>query len=481
MKKLLLTTALIGGIVSYSSNAYAVTDAEFEALKAQMSVFANQLNAMEESQNALKAENARLKKMNAELTAQNSAVKNEVATMSVKVDDAYKVAEESRLAATNNKTVDANPDFVIPGTDTTLELGGYVKIDAIHDTNMSRDGSGEDFGLYAAIPLDGSLEDQKGGNTRIHARQTRLNATLKDETDYGDLKIFVEGDFYGADGSQNTTNAASFALRHAYGQLGDFMVGQTWSNFMDLGAYPESLDFVGVAGNTLLRQGQIRYTTTPDGSPWTYAMSIENANSAFLSNPANPGTDSGIEKFPDIVANITHKGDYGHTSVKAVGRQVEAFNSTGIAQDDEFAYAVGLSGKLNIGEKDDVRYQVAYGDGIGRYLFDLAAGSQTAGFNAITDSLETIEAVGGYASYRHLWTDSLRSNVMFGVTNVIDNPDFLPAATTNKNIMSAHGNLIWSLNDKVSIGGEYIYGHRETESGAEGNLHRIQASAQYKF
>lgn len=55
MKKLLLTTALIGGIVSYSSNAYAVTDAEFEALRAQMSVFANQLNAMEESQNALKA------------------------------------------------------------------------------------------------------------------------------------------------------------------------------------------------------------------------------------------------------------------------------------------------------------------------------------------------------------------------------------------------------------------------------------------
>lgn len=67
------------------------------------------------------------------------------------------------------------------------------------------------------------------------------------------------------------------------------------------------------------------------------------------------------------------------------------------------------------------------------------------------------------------------------MTRALDNPDFLDSDTTNKTIMSANGNLIWSLNDNISVGGEYIYGYRETESGKEGELHRIQASAKHKF
>jgi hypothetical protein len=92
-----------------------------------------------------------------------------------------------------------------------------------------------------------------------------------------------------------------------------------------------------------------------------------------------------------------------------------------------------------------------------------------------------VEAVGGYAAYRHWWNDTLRSNVIAGTTRVLDNPSFLNPAVTNESIYSAHGNLIWSVTDKVDVGGEYIYGHRETESGAEGSLHRAQFSAIYKF
>lgn len=496
--KFLLTTGILATLTFASSPALAVSDAEFAALKEQMMLFSRQLERLEGEQTTLRLENAELKQQNQQLKMQNQALA-ETAQAAPPATPAIVVpaASEATYEASNAQIASAvepaagNPaapapaphkdSVLIPGTDTRLKFGGYVKLDAIHDFNMTRSGSGEDFGLYAAIPLDGSTEDEKGANTRLHARQTRLNVTATTPTDHGDLKVFVEGDFYGTGGSQTSTNATAFALRHAYGELGNVLIGQTWSNYMDLAAYPESIDFQGVSGNTLLRQGQIRYTHKPSGSKNTYSIAIENPASDVLSAPANPGTDSGVENVPDLTAKARFVGDNGEISLKAVARKIEAFSSTGGNSDSEFGYAVGLSGKLNVGKKDDFRFQVGYGDGIGRYIYDLAAASQAAGFNSSADTLETVEAIGGYAAYRHWWNDKTRTNIIAGTTQVLDNPSFLAPASTNESVMSAHGNLIWSVTDKVDLGGEYIYGHRETESGAGGTLHRAQFSAIYKF
>lgn len=486
---------MLGTMLVSSQPAMAVSDEEFEALKQQMAVFAGQLETMQQKQEALEQENASLKQQNTDLVVQNKQLVQKVEssmqkteTLAAQLDS---VQEENRHALNTQAEILASvapaagekDGMLIPGTDTRVKLGGYVKADAIHDFNVSRDGSGEDFGLFAAIPLSNTTSDLKDSNTRLHARQTRINLTATTPTDHGDLKVFVEGDFYAGAGSQTTTNAANFGLRHAYGELAGVLVGQTWTNYMDLAAYPESLDFVGVTGNTLVRQGQVRYTHKPEGSDNAYSISIENPDSEFLSDPANPGVDSGIEEYPDITAKARFKvGEKSEVSVKAVGRKLEAFDTATNSSDSDFGYALGVSGKLQTTDKDDLRFQLGYGDGIGRYIFDLAAAGQGAGFTSSTRrSLETIEAWGGYASYRHWWNDSLRSNVMAGTVQVVDNPTFLSRATTNKEIYSAHGNLIWSVNDKVDVGAEYIYGHRETEDGSEGTLHRAQASAKYKF
>lgn len=501
--KLFLTSATILAAICVSGNpAWAVSDAEFDALKQQMSMFASQLQDMQSEQKMLRSENAALKEQNQRLQSQNFELsedlsmaieKSEMAMQRVERSESFKIGSVSgqgdaaamasavEPAAGDASSAPHKDGVLIPGTDTRVKFGGYVKLDAIHDFNVSRSGSGEDFGLYAAIPLDGSDEDKKGGQTRMHARQTRLNVTATTPTEYGKLKVFVEGDFYGGGGSQNTTNANGFALRHAYGELGPYLAGQTWSNYMDLAAYPESLDFQGVTGNTLLRQGQLRYTYTPDGSDNSYSIALENPASNFASDPANPGTDSSIDEYPDLTLKARFKGNYGEYSLKGVARKIEAFNSAGDQKDSDFGYALGVSGKLNAGGKDDVRFQAAYGDGIGRYIYSLAAGSQSAGFSASADALETVEAWGGYVAYRHWWSDSLRSNFIAGTTQVLDNPSFLNPATTNEHIYSGHTNLIWSVTDKLDIGGEYIYAERETESGAEGDLHRAQFSAIYKF
>jgi regulator of replication initiation timing len=474
--KLLSTTAMAGALMIAPTASHAVDEAEFQALKEQMKQFSAKLESLENEQSALEAENAALKESNEKLQLQInqkyavSQTEQEMASATA----GQKTPKKQSTAAKSN-------GVLIPGTDTRLKVGGYIKVDAIHDFNVSRDGNGEDIALFAAIPLDGSDADLKGSNTRLHARQTRVNFTTTTPTEQGNLKLFLEGDFFGSSGSQTTSNRYDFNLRHVYGQLGGVLIGQTWSNYMDLAAYPESLDFVGVNGNTLVRQTQIRYTHKPEGSNHSYSVSIENPQSEFLSSSANSGTDSGIEEFPDFIARATFKGKFGHFAVKGVARKLESFNSAGKVSDDEFGYALGVSGKIKLFDKGDVRFQLSYGDGIGRYIFGLGAVSQAAGFDVNTRSLETVEAWGGYVSYRHWWDDRLRSNFMFGTTQVLDNPSFLNPATTNKEIYSAHGNLIWSLNSKVDLGMEYMYGYRETESGAKGELHRGQFSANYKF
>ena len=47
----------------------------------------------------------------------------------------------------------------------------------------------------------------------------------------------MEGDFY--------SSGDQFRLRHAYGEIGDLLVGQTWTTFTDVAAAPATLDFEG--------------------------------------------------------------------------------------------------------------------------------------------------------------------------------------------------------------------------------------------
>src|SRR5262245_10351931 len=64
-------------------------------------------------------------------------------------------------------------------------LGGYVKLDLIHDFNPN---SNPDSFDPRNIPVDGS----EGTNTRIHARQTRLSFGVQGPVNEKQLKVFLE-------------------------------------------------------------------------------------------------------------------------------------------------------------------------------------------------------------------------------------------------------------------------------------------------
>lgn len=395
--------------------------------------------------------------------------------------------------------------FTIPGTDTTIRFGGYVKGDGIYDTKASTG----DQTMVSAIPLKGTAAAERSGNTRLHARQSRVNLETNTPTSYGNLKTFVEGDFFGDGTTANEikTNSSNFHLRHAYGELGPFLAGQTWSNFIDPDTYVETIDFSGAAGLTFIRQAQFRYTYTfIPGTTWSAAA--ENPQSDFFANPAAAGnnnanntnavgsTNSNAKNnYPDLTSRFTTTNEWGKFTLAAVVRDIGADVGTGnlsspftpnpppaaLVGRTFHAWGYGLSHQgifyTHLG-KDQINYQINGGDGIGRYLFN-GVGTG-ANFNALTGQAETQKAYGGYIGYRHWWADTLRSNVTYGFDR-LSNDVAITGTGVNKRDEDYHVNLIWSPLERTNFGVEYIYGSREIEAGTKGYESRVQAAAQYLF
>ena len=80
-----------------------------------------------------------------------------------------------------------------------------MKFDLIHDFNPI---ASPDYFDVSKIPTDGS----EGQSTHLHAKETRLYLDVRTPSKAGELRAYVEGDFYGSGGS--------FRFRHAFVEIG---------------------------------------------------------------------------------------------------------------------------------------------------------------------------------------------------------------------------------------------------------------------
>ena len=88
-------------------------------------------------------------------------------------------------------------------------------------------------------------------------------------TALGELKTQFEFELFGTgvDSGQTT-----FRLRHAYGELGAFGAGQTWSPFMDPDVFPNSLEYWGPTGMVFFRNVQVRWMPIKGDTNLTLAL-----------------------------------------------------------------------------------------------------------------------------------------------------------------------------------------------------------------
>lgn len=216
--------------------------------------------------------------------------------------------------------------FRLPGSDSSLRIYGFAELNAVHE--MKGDNSANDYSTFAPYapyapyaPINGSTT--RTGQTYLHARTSRVGIEASTPTAHGPLAVKVEGDFnndprtgtsavYGTLGNiytQQATNSYNFRLRHAYGQFGGLLVGQTWSTFMDVDNSPETVDFNGPVGSTSLRQPQLRYSYATQGMG-TFTVAAENSVSYVLDS-TGVAAPAGFSRVPDFVARWDKSFDWG--------------------------------------------------------------------------------------------------------------------------------------------------------------------------
>jgi hypothetical protein len=359
------------------------------------------------------------------------------------------------------------------GPTTTYKFGGYAKFDAMFSdySDATPDGNSLMRQFYYApqIPI-GDGTGSSDLTTDFQARETRLNFRVDHKTAGGSsVTAFVEMDFFThGDGNEVVSNSYSPRVRHAFIKYDKWTFGQTWSTFQDVGALPEALDFVGPAeSTTFIRQSMIRYTSG------NLELAAENPQT-FVS-----GGTRDLSTVPDLIGRYTFKLDGGsYIKVAGLMRSLKIQDDSSGSQADATGWGVSASTKFVLGNGNDIRAMVNYGDGIGRYV---GLGFVLDGYtDEFSGSIETAESLSWFVSYRAVWNDKWRSNFMYG-TNSIDYNDDTQAQGFNDNASSFHVNLIHNVLPKLDVGAELIWGERENVAGVDGDFTRVMFSAKYAF
>jgi len=209
--------------------------------------------------------------------------------------------------------------FLIPGTDTSLRVGGFVDITILDFLNGGGAVPGSNYGSNAgqngnlhSLPVGAGFVPGLGfsnpnavnraptrnnGVLEFSPQQTRINVETRTPTSWGEARTFFEMDWAGCSSGGSYTcqtlgqgggNSLLPRLRYAYGTLGGFLAGQAISNFSDADADTESMEFGGIEGSTGgMRIPQVRYTAAVPygGAP---SVSMENPYTTIV-------TPGGIE------------------------------------------------------------------------------------------------------------------------------------------------------------------------------------------
>jgi hypothetical protein len=381
----------------------------------------------------------------------------------------YKEFSEDTLAAARFDNVPLDPKyrgfFQLPGTRTILKIGGYFKTDFIYDLKPA--GNVDSF-IPSSIPIPTVVGVN---NSTVSIRPTRLSLDFRiPSTKIGDVRFYLEGDLFG-------TNSTTPRLRHAYAQAGNFLVGQTFSNFMDPDGFPDTLDFQGPNGMVSIRNPQLRYGFALSPST-TFYVSVEKPSSGitfktpqFSSQPNAPS--------PDGALRLRQEFQSGHIQISGIFRSIAAFLPDG-RTDSVFGWGFNLSGGVKVFGKDNLILAAASGHGISRYIQDtsgLGIDAEPASFT--NPHLEATPAVGVEAAYQHYWTKSVRSSGIYSYA-AVNNTDRAPGSTYNHATYTG-GNLIWNPYGSLNIGAEFLYGWAMDQSGEKANAPRVQFSAKYSF
>ncbi|MGQ3674658.1 porin [Xanthobacter sp. TB0139] len=368
--------------------------------------------------------------------------------------------------------------YYIPGTDTCLKIGGYVRF----DTYINATGTMNPFISNQTLG-NGLNTNDLTDNYRTRTRGLiRLDA--RTQTDYGVLRSYAA--FGGNLNSWSSTNGnTSLEVDRAFIQFAGLTAGYTTSFF------DPNLNYMMTTPYTMTKRklNQLAYTAQfGNGFSATIAVEDQRFIDVYDQTAYGPNTRGGSEA-PDIVGNLRLEQAWGSAQLAVAAHQSRVAYSAAAFDDSTDVWGWGIGGTLEfdldaLSPGDSFFVTAAYGDGALNYVglngSDRASANATQ-FGRVTNN--SLGALGGAfyqlsdivyngvndydktkawsinGQFRHFWTPGLRSAVMVGYVDV-DAPETAFALNNgfaDFNMWQVGFNTIWSPVKNLDIGAEVLY------------------------
>ncbi|REG46414.1 hypothetical protein EQ718_06475 [Paracoccus versutus] len=362
-------------------------------------------------------------------------------------------ALEARIAALEAEKAAAPAVTAGPGV--KLSFYGFTKLDLVGDNNYDL---GYTTGGMASVG-ESSVQDGGSGAT---AFESRLGVKGSIDTEIGELKFNIEGDFYGA-----ASGSGNFRLRHAYGEVGPLLAGQTWTNWMPFEGTPGAIqDFNGAAGGTNYRVAQLRYTFRPN-EQWRLSLAVEEDYA--------PGAQSNLA--------LTAFGGYASPWVKA-GLGVIARNLETNAGETVRGLGYALGADVEAWQGGKLQLQYVGGKGIatamnnaGAATIDLTTGGKYA--YDIDANGDAIKVHGLKAGITQKLGEKSDISVAYGMQRFDDYAGVADSAT--KQISSTYLTYRYFATKQLMLAAEVSYLEREQFDGTSFDNTRLQGVVKFTF
>jgi Porin subfamily len=365
--------------------------------------------------------------------------------------------------------------YYIPGTDTCIKIGGYLRVETAFNTTSVYSGA------YSSVA---GAQNRLSNYYTARSRED-LNIDTRTATEYGVVRTYWDatfswtsgayagtgtgGTFYSAaaqaggiggvgNPSDGGTSGGSLGVYHAFIQFAGFTMGKTVSAFdAPWNNYPGN-NFDGLVGGSGVVTGINQLTYTAQfGNGTSASIGVEdqttylqsnlyNVGAGFVSGPGFLGgglgtNDRGGSRAPDIVGVLKVDQAWGLFQLSAAAHDNHAayYGATEITGHPSDKWGWAVQGSLSIkniptGPGDVINVQAVYTDGASRYNFQNLApqnfamygGSglpgvyQSIGIAGISDGvfapgtgISTVQTWGMRGAYTHNW-DAYWNTAIYG-------------------------------------------------------------------
>jgi hypothetical protein len=396
---------------------------------------------------------------------------------------------------------DKKLSWKLPGSDVSLRIGGYAKLDAIGIAGGSRSVGASDQFNVTGIQTRGTPTGNAPGdpNTRIHGRI--FVEASKTDTPFGPARAYVEADFFGPIdlGTETVSNSNTFRIRTVkWARCWRGTPGRHSSirqrirrSWISRGRERRPSFVKGRSGTPTISAAASR-----PRSRWKTPNRIRIGAGPVTGTGAAPAAGTALQAIgigpfahdstPDFVGRIRYESPQFNLQLSGVGTRAAAPPATAavpfVGGDGRFGFGVLASGQIALplfNSKDNFRFQAGYLDGASRYLLDVSGSAPSVAYNETLTQFVSIKAYSAYGAVQHWWTDTIRSNFLYSFVR-IDNPIFSGPAVIRETQYGV-ANLMYSPWPEVDVGVEFQYGQRTDADGRKGSQTRVQSSLIYRF